>query len=191
MPSQVERKLNTYLPERRPFSLWLRPTSAQRSDLLGIIECLRKRFGTPRFEPHSTLLSGYASVVAIREGLAYRVRQVCKGLGPVTLQADGLGQTDQRFTFFFLRMKGHGFMTTCSGFAGIAPRLQAPAVGPHISLIYGEVCPEIDRAAIREEILAALPIQVTFDAIQIVTPRDGCWNDVQGWESGIPIPLDG
>ncbi len=57
-----------------------------------------------------------------------------------------------------------------------------PAIGPHISLMYGEPSLAIDRAALGVELAGKIPKQIEFEAVELVMPTSGQWRDIDSWK---------
>lgn len=158
-----------------PFALWLVPAQDIRAALEARIGELAERCGGPRFPAHATLLSGRAPDAAVRGAMD----RLAAEIAPFAAAVEGLGSTDDFFTFFFVRLAMHpAFGRAGSAIAGA----HGPRVGPHVSLAYAEPPSRCDRAALRAELAPALPPSVRFDALEWAAPGSGGWRDVARWE---------
>ena len=88
-------------PVARGISLWLLPEPGVREGLAHAIDTLAGRLGTPRFEPHLTLLGAIERPEA--EVLA-RVRDLAAICPPLELSVLGLDGADDPFRCLFLRL---------------------------------------------------------------------------------------
>jgi hypothetical protein len=101
---------------------------------------------------------------------------------------NGLGQGDSYFTFLFIKLKSQDGEAVFRRFSDAIHGTTAPAVGPHLSLMYSDASNEIQRTEIVQE-LPMLPRSVAFEKVQIVMPQAGNWNDVDGWGVRHSAPL--
>ena len=81
---------------------------------------------------------------------------------------------------FFLRLGGADelFTRAAKRVAGSHP----PEIGPHLSLMYSSDDKQIDRVALQDELAGSLPSAIRFDALALVCPASGRWEDVVGWQ---------
>jgi len=110
------------------------------------------------------------------------VDALCQELDPVSLTVEGLGQTNDYFTFLYVKLANDDpqqvFNRATSVFSGGC----APKIGPHVSLMYSERLTNIDRCALQEELRSSLPPRLLFTSIQLVMPATSNWRDVASWE---------
>ena len=168
-----------------PYSVWLVPRDEQREQLGQLIHELSKRFGLPKFAPHLTLCSGEwgGENAALRKAF----RRLAVDIEPVELAVDGIDWTGHGSTFFFLRLRGAEHL-----FEPAAPRIDGshpPAIGPHLSLLYGLGLTDIDRAALRQELIGRLPSGVRFESLALVHPADGDWKKFGEWSTARTVSL--
>ncbi len=97
------------------------------------------------------------------------------------MAVNGYGQADTYFTFLFIRLKSVDVYTVFRAFTDAIHGTTAPAVGPHLSLMYSDTGNEIPRHEIVQK-LPRLPRSIAFEEVQIVMPQDGNWHDVDRWE---------
>ena len=117
-------------------SLWLVPEPGESSrQLAELIDSLAQRLGTPRFEPHLTLLGGVegkqADIVARSEVLA-------RTLAPMELRIRGIEGSEEYFRCVFAAVertpelvRAHEQAVEVLGWRPPQPFF------PHVSLIYG------------------------------------------------------
>ena len=162
-----------------PYALWLVPTDEHQRLLTEIVDSLAAKFGTPSFCPHATLCSGTWS--SGLSDLKLATDALCRGLEDISLDVNGLGWTDDYFTFFYIKLSDNPhrvFNRASSSLDGA----HASNVGPHISLMYSDRVVDIDRLTLSNEIRPALPLQVSFSSVQLVVPATGNWRDIERWE---------
>jgi hypothetical protein len=163
-----------------PYAVWLVPCAEQRIGLKQIIQRLAARFGTPLFEPHSTLCSGIWTQGL--PALTHAVDGLAGRSAPLSMAVTGLDWIDRWFGFFFLRLRSVDsddlFIRARRQVAGSHP----PEIGPHVSLLYNFGEDEMDRAALRDELAGTWPAVIRFDALKLVRPASGSWEDISSWE---------
>ena len=160
-----------------PYAVWLMPCAEQREALQEIIGRLAFQFGTPSFAPHTTLCSG-----VWKKNEAELIEAVRGRLGQPSLpiKTNGIGWTEHWSTFFFLRLNGAPdlFAQVASQIVGSHP----PAIGPHLSLLYGLGDKPIDREALRDELAGTLSETIYFDSLALVRPSSGRWENIEAWQ---------
>ncbi len=163
-----------------PYALWLIPSGELRAQLRATVEDLAVRFKSPPFEPHVTLCSGVwtAGLPALRTALD----SLCRGFGPVYLTVAGLGQTDDYFSCFFIRLINSDSHRLFERATSAINGARSVPIGPHLSLIYSDRIADINRAGLVQEISPSLPARISFDSAQLVMPATGHWRDVSRWE---------
>ncbi len=163
-----------------PFALWLVPSDDLLDQLRAIVADFANRFNTPLFGPHATLCTVEWSLGL--QALQDAMEVLCQGVSPISLSVLGLGQTNEYFTFFYIKLADDDpqqvFRRAASGIRGA----RVPKIGPHISLIYSDRVGEIDRVKLARELSPVLPQRIMFDSVQLVTPQTGTWWDVASWQ---------
>lgn len=129
-------------------SLWLVPEGAVQERLGLLIAELARRHGTPRFEPHVTLLGGLvlpeAEVLASAQGLARRLGRPC-----IQLTVPDL--SEEYFRCLFVRVEETKSLLAAHALAAQAfGRGARPPFVPHLSLLYGHLTPAAKREALSE-----------------------------------------
>lgn len=168
------------------YAIWLVPIEEQRTQLRSQIRRLAERHESPAFDPHATLCAGTSQQSLPH--LCGVVDRFCAEVCPLSLAVNGIGHTDDYFSFLFLRLIADQAETAFQRAAAEFPDAQLPGVGPHLSLMYSDRYDEIDRQALIGAALPTKPRQIKFDRMQIITTRSGnC--DVQNWEVRHSTPL--
>lgn len=130
-------------------SLWLVPPEDVRCGLARRIDDLAERLGTPRFEPHVTLLAG---IEAEAGQVAAQSRGLVERLEPVGLRLTRAGGRDEFFRCVFLEVEPEPGLVAAHGRARDRFRKgKEPPFFPHLSLVYGRLGSD-QKAALIEEI---------------------------------------
>jgi 2'-5' RNA ligase superfamily protein len=138
-------------------SLWLSPAGEEARDLGRLIDELSVRLGTPRFDPHLTLLGGLGHPQSEAEA-----------------RAGGLAACLPPLRLAFGAIEGEPVFLRCL-YAAVEPSAElnaaraealavfgpppAPAPRPHVSLVYGRLSPDA-RAELARALRPRLPPQV-------------------------------
>ncbi len=153
------------------------PCAQLREKLKSVIGELSIRFGTPSFVPHVTLCSG---IWKRDERELFETVEPLAAKLPVELFVDGMDWANSWSTFFFLKLwRAQNLFKEASGMIEGA---QAPAIGPHLSLMYRFKPLGIEREALSKELADCLPSMIRFDQLALVRPAVGCWDDIASWE---------
>ena len=140
-------------------SLWLMPDGEPGERLGAWIDGLADRFGTERFPPHVTLLSGLSGDEA---DLAGRTRVAAAALAPVPVHLETVDGREEHFRCLFVRAVETAPLAAAHARAAEAfGRAADPAFLPHLSLVYGRL-PEGKKRDLARE--AAPVLGVRFEA---------------------------
>jgi 2'-5' RNA ligase len=138
-------------------SLWLIPEGEAHEKLSELIERFSRRFGTPAFEPHLTILGGIPSA---EDRWLRRCADLARDTTPPHVRTDGAAFEDSYFRCLYLQAEA------TSALREIHNRARALLIGgearpflPHVSLLYGRLSREQKRDLVDE--LASLP-QLSF-----------------------------
>jgi 2'-5' RNA ligase len=154
-------------PVARGISLWLLPEPGVREGLAHAIDALASRLGTPRFEPHLTLLGAIERPEA--EVLA-RVRDLAAVCPPLELPVLGIDGVDDPFRCLFLRLSATPALQQLREAAEAAlPGREGRPFDPHVSLVYGELSAEARSGLARE--IGHWPPVVRFDVLRAQVTR--------------------
>ena len=153
-------------PRGRACALWLLPESSAGRALAGLIRELARRFDTPEFEPHVTLLGAMPCTAELHHCLGR-----LPATGPLALRVQGLESGTPPFRALYLRLDTHaGLERLRTGASEGCPHREAQPWFPHLSLLYGDLAPAV-RSRLAGELAPRLPGQVLLDRIAAVDAR--------------------
>jgi 2'-5' RNA ligase len=136
------------------------PGGDVREALVQLIAALGRRFGTPSFEPHVTLLGG---VGGGEEEVLRRGALLAASLRPLTIRLTALGSSDEYFRCVVLEADRSPDLLAAheraSDELGVRDR---PPFFPHLSLVYGRLSAK-DTSRAREA-LRSLALPLAFEA---------------------------
>jgi hypothetical protein len=116
-------------------SVWLMPTVEDQAMLTGIVDGLAEEFGSPRFQPHLTLVEDMERPA---EELAPLVTEVAAGIPSFSTPVVEIGISDLFFRSFYARFEAAGPLLELKKRAiGKIAASPINAFMPHISLAYG------------------------------------------------------
>jgi 2'-5' RNA ligase len=154
-------------PVARGVSLWLLPATGIREGLAQAIDTLAARLGTPRFEPHLTLLGAIERPEA---DVLARVRDLAAICPPLELPVLGIDGLDDPFRCLFLRLAATPALQQLREAAEAAlPGREGRPFDPHLSLVYGELSAAA-RSGLAHEIGPWPPV-VRFDVLRAQVTR--------------------
>ena len=166
-------------------SIWLMPAADDAARLERIVGDLAGRFGSPRFQPHLTLVEDMERSV---EDLAPLVGQVADGIAAFEAPVAEIGVSDLFFRSFYARFAAQGPLLELKRRAidTIQPGDIAEFM-PHISLAYGlaETLEKRDAIAEAENLLLGEPIR--FDRVCVVA--SGKELPIESWSIRAETPL--
>lgn len=123
--------------QQSPYYLWLKPDHAGYQQFAELINSLSQRFGTPRFEPHITLLS---RLLGTEAQLTPLILQLTTHRTPFTVRCAGIRFTDDYFRCLFVSVKSDSALSSLYRDAkSVIPNQDDRAFQPHISLMYGDI----------------------------------------------------
>ena len=158
------------------------PEGAVREHLAQVIAELARRFGTPGFEPHVTLLGGLTRPE--REMVA-RTQAVARRLSPLPVLLTTPDGGGEYFRCVFVGVAENEALLAAHALAGQAcGAVPASPLRPHLSLLYGHLPPATKRTVLSE--LAGLPWD-QFEVRQLQLVRtEGAPSD---WRTGATFTL--
>lgn len=119
------------------YSLWLQPHGDIAYRLQERIKKLSKKYGTPLFEPHITLLGG---LKASETELLSLTNTLASSLKPFEVLLTKTGYTDRFYQSLFLYVKKSNTLMSARS---LACRLfdcsESKKYVPHVSLLYGDI----------------------------------------------------
>jgi 2'-5' RNA ligase len=130
------------------YSLWLMPSGKTYDKLSNLISGLSKRFSTPVFEPHVTLIG---EVEEPKEEVISKTRQLAKTIQPYVIKLTKAGYLDEYFRCIFIHAEESEDVVRANYLARkIFNRPNDPRYMPHLSLMYGEFTESIKHKIIAE-----------------------------------------
>ena len=163
--------------------LWLSPADTEASALSALILELSDRLGTPRFEPHLTLLplpQGQAKAEVER-----RAGSLADRLAPLTLPLRGLlGEPDFYRALYAAVEPTPALLSARAEARALFPSPDAPW-RPHLSLAYGRLDAPV-QAALSVELWPRLPAEVTARHLDLIR-TDGpprAWRRLRRFDLG-------
>ncbi len=167
-------------------SVWLMPEAEDELMLAGIVAELAQSFGTPRFQPHLTLVEDR---LCEEDDLARQLVAVAAGIAPFAADIQAVDTSDLFFRAFYARFEKTGPVLELKrrAIASIAAS-QIESFMPHVSLAYGVEDGPRRQATARqvEERLAGRAVR--FDRIAVVRSAQSI--PIEDWSIRATIPLD-
>lgn len=168
-------------------SIWLMPSADDTTMLERMVADFSGRFGSPRFQPHLTLVEDMERSV---NELAPLVEEVAAGIGSFTTPVAAIGVSALFFRSFYARFAAEGPLLELKRRAieKILPDNIAEFM-PHISLAYGvaETLEKRDAVAEAENLLLGRPIR--FDRLCVVA--SGKELPIESWTNRSATGLSG
>ena len=148
------------------YNLWFGLSEESRRPLADLINKFSRRFNSPLFEPHITLLGG---INAAREEVVKYANGLAQTVEPFDLELDGIGETENFFRCLFVRVKLNPplieLYRRTVNFWGNSGYIDDYM--PHISLVYGNLVAE-DKQNVAQEVL--LPSsRIHINEVQVVS----------------------
>ncbi|MFT4130975.1 2'-5' RNA ligase family protein [Labrys sp. (in: a-proteobacteria)] len=167
------------------YSAWLMPVAEDELMLAGIVAELAQTFGTPRFQPHLTLVEDR---LCEEDDLARQLTTVAAGIAPFAADIQAVGTSDLFFRAFYARFERVGPVLELKrrAIASIAASA-IESFMPHVSLAYGVEDGPLKQAAAREVEAHLTGRAVRFDRIAVVRSAQSI--PVEDWTVGAVIPL--
>ncbi|WP_187829555.1 2'-5' RNA ligase family protein [Labrys sp. KNU-23] len=167
------------------FSVWLMPMAEDERLLAGIVAELAQSFGTPRFQPHLTLVEDR---LCEETELARQLTTVAAGIAPFAADIQAVGTSDLFFRAFYARFERVGPVVELKRRA-ITAIATSPIESfmPHISLAYG-----VEDGPLKQETARQIEAHLTgrairFDGIAVVHSAQSI--PIEDWTVGAVIPL--
>lgn len=142
------------------------PTADHEKELSRLVDDLAGRFGSPRFQPHLTLVEdmnrGVGELVPFTE-------RVVAGIAPFAATVEEIGASDLYFRSFYARFAASGPLLELKKRAiDIIAAADIADFMPHISLAYG-VAETLEKRSARAEVENLLLRQpIEFDRLCVV-----------------------
>lgn len=149
------------------FFLWLLPPAPTSERFASLIGELSRRLGTPRFEPHITLIGPVDSSL---DEIVTRLTALAESLPPVPVRLTGAGGTEEYFRCLFMRAARDPLLLAAHAAAsGRFGRPPEAGFMPHLSLVYGKLRPR-QKQKIIEEIGARFDMAFEVKQIGVCLP---------------------
>lgn len=165
------------------YTLWVVPAEPVKYLLQEIILDLSKKYKTPNFEPHMTLLG---DIEVKEEEILAGTKKLAAGLKPFTLTLGEVSFSTTYFQSVLVRVKSNAKLMQANLLAKQIFNLPNNLFMPHVSLMYG-----VDEMETREKIASEikLPAGLSFQADKIIiTPTT---KDPKDWKHLTEIDLNG
>jgi 2'-5' RNA ligase len=123
------------MPPPPVHSIWLMPAVEDLAMLTGIVDGLAEKFGSPRFQPHLTLVEDMERPA---EELTPLVAEVAAGIPAFSTPVLEIGMSGLYFRSFYARFEANDHLLDLKRRA--IDRIAASPIGdfmPHVSLAYG------------------------------------------------------
>jgi len=162
-------------------ALWLLPEPRAFARLAGVIAQIARAEGSPRVEPHVTLL---ARIPLAAEDVAERARTFAAAVTPIEVLLARAGQRPDFFQALFLEVEGGdlpGLRVRAAAAMGMTPDA---GYGPHLSLLYADR-PPAAKDTILDSIGRDWNEPCLLDRLAVVRP-DG---PPESWVRSATLPL--
>jgi putative hydrolase of the HAD superfamily len=163
-------------------ALWLVPDEPA---VQAAIDGLAVAHGAPRFRAHLTLLGELTlrSAPAACQALA----DLAASSAPIAVPVTGAGESEAYFATAFVRCAETPELTALRALAQrVLGAGRAPAIGPHVSLVYAHL-PRAARRAIASA--HAIAGSLRFSSVALVQPGSRGWEQVEQWREICRHPL--
>ena len=167
-------------------SVWLMPAGEDELMLAAIVAELAERFGTPRFQPHLTLVEDR---LCEEEALARQLVAVTAGIAPFTATIQAIGTSDLFFRAFYARFEKAGPVLELKRRAiALIAASAIESFMPHVSLAYGVKDRPLRQATARQIEARLAGRVIRFDHIAVVRSAQSI--PIEDWAVRATIPLD-
>lgn len=164
------------MSEARSAALWLLPADPR---LQAAVDSLSAQHATHAFEAHLTLVSGFA----VPEPSAARaaLHEIAAHCEAIALEVTDAGESDEFFETAFLRCADSDALQRLREHARrVFGPAHAPAIGPHVSLVYARL-PRATRRAIASSHARAIAGPLRFTRLALVQSGPDGWQPVDAW----------
>lgn len=159
------------------------PPPAVRDALREQIAALARRYRTPRFEPHITLLGAIAGEI---EAIRVHAAALARAIAPIEVRLCTLEHTDAYFRCVYLKAEINEALRSAHRLT--CQQLQRPMdeeFMPHLSLVYGDL-DAVTRSQLVDDIGRSLATHFTLRELALYDYRGSPeqWRCVQAFELG-------
>lgn len=168
-------------PMQKLYSLWITPETKLQNNLKQIVDSLADKYGSPKFEPHMTLLG---DVEIDLDTMVKKTKSLASKLTPFQVELGPVSFSTTYFQSVFVRVKANAQLMQANLTAKEIFGQENNVFMPHISLLYGDQDMQLrEKAASKIQ----LPSIQSFKVDQIViTPST---KDPAEWEHLAEIAL--
>lgn len=166
------------------YSLWLIPAGNVYKKLFNIINYLVKRYNSPIFEPHVTLLGGISGpeekVLKKTEKLAFLIK-------PFKVKLTKISSEQYYLRALFVKAKGTSELLRANEMARKIFRVKSEQkYMPHLSLMYGSF-PKPNKQKMIKEINEDLALQFEFTSIHLFKTEGKVnkWHKIKEFKLGV------
>jgi 2'-5' RNA ligase len=133
---------------RVTYSLWLMPAGDLCHWLADTILELSRKYSTPTFEPHVTLLG---RITGPKRTVVSKSAELAQRISPFTLRLTRVDYLDRYYQCVFVRVAASGPLLKAHRAAREVFDLEiSPAFMPHLSLIYGDLARDFKEKIVAE-----------------------------------------
>ena len=155
------------------YSIWLIPDGKAGEVLSTIINRFSKKYNSPYFQPHVTLIGEIEEQENI---IIEKAHLLAQELSEFEIKLESYGQTEDYFRSLFLEaQKGRFILEANNKAREIFKAINEIPFLPHLSLIYGHLSKEAKENMI-SEIKDSLPISFNVNKLHIISalgePKD-------------------
>jgi 2'-5' RNA ligase len=165
---------------RVTYSLWLMPVGDLYHWLVDTIFELSRKYSTPTFEPHVTLLG---RITGPEREVVSNSAELAQRISPFTIRLTRVDYLDRYYRCVFVRVAASGPLLKAHRAAReIFDLEKSPAFMPHLSLMYGDLARDV-----KEKIVAELgwQFELAFRArsLHLVLTRGepGAWRHLRAF----------
>ncbi|KAI8851166.1 2',3'-cyclic-nucleotide 3'-phosphodiesterase [Chytridium lagenaria] len=172
------------------FSFWIGPPAGSKLDqnLVDIVNVYSNRLGTPKWQPHITLLG---QITESYNEVEAKLTKLCKTVKPFKVHLTDIVIKDQFFQCIMAKVEEtNEIMELNARVADVFPRPQA-VYWPHLSLVYGDLTNET-KASVQAEIRESETCHIIGAEVEICTIEVWCTEGpVKSWYKMGEIRLEG
>ena len=153
-------------PQDTLYSLWLRPEPAAARHLGCVIHDLARRYGSPVFPPHITLLG---SIAGAESDILRAARQLARALPRFDVALGDIDYLPEYYRCLFIRVEPDEALLAANRRAKAEfERLADKAFMPHLSLLYAELDEDHkrDEAA---DLAGRYPARIEIEGLDVYT----------------------
>jgi 2'-5' RNA ligase len=156
--------------ETGSYAVWLMPSGQLYDRLARVIFELSRKYGTPAFEPHVTLL---AHIPGTEDTVASRCEQLANRIEPYVVRLTRLDRLNEYYRCLFVRVLETPAVVEANSEACQVFEVQkAQPYMPHLSLLYGDFS-EVTKNEIVEGLRESWDLEFSVDRFHLIDGRGG------------------